>query len=411
MPFSARISDILSEIDSPDSVFRKGPHVPSASELTIKSATAISRGLLDDIVAMTVELTKIASPTNDEGDRAARVAEIMKTEGLDDVQVDHLHDVTGVIRGKTAKNPLLVASHTDTVFPRNVDLNVVRDGDKLHGPGVGDNTVSVACGLLLKRAFDAAGIVPDVDIIITGNVGEEGLGDLRGMRAVVDAHPEIGGAIAVEGHSLGRVTTGAVGSRRLKVTVTGPGGHSWGAAGLPSAIHHLARIVASLDDIELTQDPKTSFNAGLFEGGISVNTIAPLATAVLDMRSTSAEALARLVNDVETRIALPKPDGISVDVEVVGDRPAGQLPEDRGLIPIAIDVVKEMGLDPVTDVSSTDANIPISRGIPSMCIGLTTGANVHRVDEYINISPLVTGFAGLMVTVQRSCTAIASGRL
>src|SRR5699024_5172768 len=128
--------------------------------------------------------------------------------------------------------------------------------------------------LMLIEAFRQLGVQPAVDVVVTGNVGEEGLGDLRGMRAVVDSLPSIAGAIAIEGHSRGRITHRAVGSRRLRVTVTGPGGHSWGNAGLPSAIHHLAGIVARLDDIPLQDDPKTSFNAGLFNGGISVNTIA-----------------------------------------------------------------------------------------------------------------------------------------
>lgn len=365
--------------------------------------------MLPDIVDLTTRLAQVPAPTNDESSRASHVANAMRTLGLGDVSVDELSDVTGIIPGASSGDPLLIAAHIDTVFPRNVDHTVTRDGDILRGPGVGDNTVSVASVLLLKRAFELAGIRPAVDVIVTGNVGEEGLGDLRGMRAVVDAHPELAGAIAVEGHSLGRITTGAVGSRRLKVTVTGPGGHSWGQAGLPSAIHHLSRIVSLLDDIELTADPKTSFNAGLFEGGISVNTIAPTATAVLDMRSTSADALADLVEQVEGTIGISAPEGINVDVEIVGDRPAGQLPESEGLIPIGIEVLEALGFEVKTDTSSTDANIPISRGIPSLCLGLTTGGNVHRVDEFINISPLTKGFAQLMLTVLRSSEAIARG--
>jgi tripeptide aminopeptidase len=265
----------------------------------------------------------------------------------------------------------------------------------------------VASVALLKRAFKELGQTPAIDIVITGNVGEEGLGDLRGMRAVVDALPDIAGAIAVEGHLLGRLTHRAVGSKRLKVTVTGAGGHSWGKAGEPSAIHHLARIVARLDDIPLQDDPKTSFNAGLFSGGISVNTIAPEAVAILDMRSTSADALADLVADVERVIGMPTPHGIKVVTEVVGDRPAGENPRHEGLAPIADSVLRELGFDVHYDASSTDANVPISRGIPAICIGLTTGANAHRTDEFIRISPLVKGFAQLVMTTLRSAEALA----
>jgi acetylornithine deacetylase/succinyl-diaminopimelate desuccinylase-like protein len=371
----------------------------------------LAASFVEPIVELTTKISEVPAPTNDEGDRAAFVYEQLPTLGFTDVRIDKLHNVTGRVKGKDSSTCLLLAGHLDTVFPRDVDLTVRRAGDVLSGPGIGDNSVSVASVALVAQALDRLGIVPAVDLVVTGNVGEEGLGDLRGMRAVVDGLPDIGGAIAVEGHSLGRITHRAVGSRRLRVTVTGPGGHSWGAAGLPSAIHHLARLVAHLDDIPLSANPKTSFNAGLFQGGISVNTIAPEAVAVLDMRSTSAMALRELVGHVEDVLAMPAPQGITVNVDVVGDRPAGELPADAGLVPIASGVLQELGFEVALDASSTDANIPISRGIPSVCIGLTTGGNVHRVDEYIRISPLAQGFAQLLLTTLRSAEAIAAGSL
>lgn len=378
--------------------------LPSVSDV-IRVADALS----EPIVELTTRLSEVPAPTNDEGLRAKAVREEMERLGYVDVAEDDLHDVTGRIPGRDSSRTLLLAAHIDTVFPHDVNLTVTRDGDVLRGPGIGDNTLSVASALLIREALNQLGVTPAVDLIVTGNVGEEGLGDLRGMRAVVDSLSNIGGAIAIEGHSRGRITHRGVGSRRLRVTVTGPGGHSWGNAGLPSAVHHLARIVAALDEIPLTNDPKTSFNAGLFEGGISVNTIAPTAAAVLDMRSGNADALAALVAEVERVIAMPTPEGVSVEVEVVGDRPAGALPRDSGLVPIAAKVHQELGIDVIYDESSTDANIPISRGIPSICIGLTTGGNVHRVDEYIDIPPLAKGFAQLVLTTLRSAEAIARG--
>lgn len=385
--------------------------MPSTQSPPLPDVLNVAETYVERIVELTIRLSEVPAPTNDEALRAAAVREELEQLGYEDVTEDELHNVTGRIVGMDSSLCLLLAGHIDTVFPSNVNLTVTREGDVLHGPGVGDNTVSVASVAMVGRALRDLGIVPAVDIVVTGNVGEEGLGDLRGMRAVVDALPNLGGAIAVEGHSLGRITHRAVGSRRLRVTVTGPGGHSWGQAGLPSAIHHLARIIARLDAIPLTDDPKTSFNAGIFQGGISVNTIAPEAVAVLDMRSTSAEALAGLVSEVERVLATPAPDGIDVDVEVVGNRPAGELPADRGLVPVATSVLRELGFDVAYDTSSTDANIPISRGIPAICIGLTTGGNVHRVDEYINISPLAKGFAQLLLTATRSADAIATGQL
>jgi tripeptide aminopeptidase len=383
--------------------------VSPSHTLSLSRVREVAASFVEPIVDLTSRISAIPAPTNDEAERAAFVRDELQRLGLSEVHMDELHDVTGRISGRDSSRCLLLAAHTDTVFPRNVDLTVSRDSDVLKGPGIGDNSVSVATVALVKAALEQLDVVPAVDLVITGNVGEEGLGDLRGMRAVVNSLPNIGGAIAVEGHSLGRITHRAVGSRRLRVTVTGPGGHSWGAAGLPSAIHHLARIVARLDDIPMSAEPKTSFNAGILQGGISVNTIAPEAVAVLDMRSTSADALQALVAQVDAVIGMPAPQGIAVHVDVVGDRPAGELPADAGLVPIATSVLRELGFDVALDASSTDANIPISRGIPSICVGLTTGGNVHRVDEYINIAPLANGFAQLLLTTLRSADAIAAG--
>lgn len=195
------------------------------------------------------------------------------------------------------------------------------------------------------------------------------------------------------------------------MTLTGPGGHSWGDAGRTSAIHEMAHLVSKLDRVKLYHEPKTSLNVGMFEGGISVNTIAPEASIVIDMRSVSADALADLVSEVETLIAAARRPDIEVRVEVVGDRPAGALPDDAGLVPIGVEVLAALGMEAICDASSTDANIPISRGIPSMCIGLTTGGNVHRVDEYIRVSPIATGFTQLILNTMLVTAELAKGNL
>jgi di/tripeptidase len=271
---------------------------------------------------------------------------------------------------------------------------------------VGDNTVAVAAVAHFRKAFDELGETPACDIVITGNVGEEGLGDLRGMKAVVASLPVIVGAIAVEGQSLGTVVHDAVGSKRYLVTVTGPGGHSWGAAGTPSAVHHLARLIARMDDIPLSDNPKTSFNTGTFHGGISVNTISPEAHVLLDMRSVSAESLQELVDRVDEILASPAPAGIHVDVEIVGDRPAGSQLEDGVLVRIADQVLVDLGIQPRHRASSTDANVPIALGIPSVCIGVTNGDNVHREDEYINLQPIPMGFAHLLTVILQAAEAL-----
>lgn len=373
----------------------------------LHQSLAIADDYLEPIVELTTHLAGIAAPSNDEFDRSRALYAIYGDMGYQDVNIDDIGNVTARIPGRDRGKALLVAAHIDTVFPRDVDLTVTRDETKLHGAGIGDNTVAVATVAHFRAAFEQLGVIPAIDIVITGNVGEEGLGDLKGMKAVVAAVPNLVGAIAVEGHSLGSVTHEAVGSRRYLVTVTGPGGHSWGAAGTPSAVHHLARLVAKMDDIDLPADPKTSFNAGTFRGGISVNTISPVAEALLDMRSVSSETLEELVNQVDAILASPTPEGIEVSVVTVGDRPAGSQPADGVLVQIADRVLADLGITARHSPGSTDANVPIALGIPAICIGVTNGDNVHRADEYINTAPIPTGFAHLVTVILQSAEALA----
>lgn len=372
----------------------------------VAQVSAVAGQFVEPIAELTTTIASVPAPTNDEAARAQVVSDCLSRLGHADVRIDELSDVVGRLPGKDSSKALLLAAHIDTVFPIDTEISVSRTGDVLAAPGIGDNSLSVAAVAMVGKALEQLGRQLPVDVYITGNVGEEGLGDLRGMRAVIGQLPMLGGVIAVEGHSLGRITHKAVGSRRLRVSVTGPGGHSWGDAGRPSAIHALARLVSRLDEIELPREPKTTLNVGLFDGGISVNTIAPEATMVVDLRSTSAEALDRLVTQVEREIALVETADLAVTSEVVGNRPAGEVSRTHGMVPIGIEVLRALGIDATCDASSTDANIPMSLGIPSMCIGLTTGGNVHRVDEYVRLRPLATGFAQLILNTIVAADAI-----
>ncbi|MDQ3657932.1 MAG: M20/M25/M40 family metallo-hydrolase, partial [Chloroflexota bacterium] len=211
--------------------------MPSISSDLVARASAVAAGFVEPIAELAAAVAAVPAPTNDESDRAAFVSATLGRLGYADVSTDALSDVVGRIPGEKSGPALLLAGHIDTVFPRNTPIVITRIGDILSGPGIGDNSLSVAAVVMVRDALKQLEFESPVDIFVTGNVGEEGLGDLRGMRAVMDALPQVGAAIAVEGHSLGRVTNRAVGSRRLKVTVSGPGGHSWGDAGRPSAIH------------------------------------------------------------------------------------------------------------------------------------------------------------------------------
>ncbi len=372
---------------------------------------ALAAHYLEPVAELTTRLTEVAPPTGDEGARARLLYDILTEESYGSVSMDALHNVTGRITGADSTRTVLIAAHIDTVFPKSVDVSVKREGNRLHAPGVGDNTISVAAVALIRRVLRELAITPEVDILVTGNVGEEGLGDLRGMRAVVDAHSDIGAAIALEGHSLGSITHVGVGSRRLEVTFNGPGGHSWGAFGRPSAIHAAANVVSQLDQLELPTDPKTTMNVGIFEGGISVNTIAPHARLVIDMRSIEQESLETLVAQVEHASSAAESTDIRIDVKVVGDRPAGRLPHDAGVAALAANALTMLGMEPVFHPSSTDANIPISRNIPSACIGLAGGGNVHREDEFIDLDAVPTGLAQLLIVALESARLLRAGQL
>lgn len=362
------------------------------------------------LLALTEELAAIPAPTGEEQLRSAFVRDRMPSLAFDSVTADEMGNVVGRMNGLSDAPPLLIAAHLDTVFPMTTPLRISNDGVRSYGPGIGDNCLGLASAMLIPAMLAAAGVQPDVDLLITGNVGEEGLGNLRGMIAVMDAYPETGAVIAIEGHNLGRVTHIAVGSVRYRITVEGPGGHSWGDFGKRNAIHIAASIIDELDQIMLPANPKTTLSVGMIEGGISVNTIAPTCTFLLDLRSVDAAELTRVSAKVE-KILNRKRKDIVVNIEVLGVRPAGQVASNSRITRIASAILESMGINPTGDASSTDANIPISRGIPAVCIGLTYGGNVHKEDEFIERAPVARGVYQLLGLVVSAAEELRAGRL
>jgi len=369
------------------------PAVPSRER--VAAVRAAAERALPRVLDLTERVAAVPGPTGDEGERSTLVAGLFAEAGLA-VEVDELGDVVATLPGRDrARPPVLLAAHLDTVFAAGTPLPIRRAGNRLQGPGVGDNSLGVAAILALPAILAAAGETPLGDVLLVANVGEEGLGNLRGMRAVMDDRPEVGAVVAVEGHNLGRVTHVAVGSRRLRLTARGPGGHSWGDFGRPSAIHALARLIAELDALPLPRTPKTSLNVGMVEGGVSVNSIAPTASCLVDLRSVDAGSLARLAERVERAVAAANRGGVAVGSELLGERPAGVVPLDAPIVRLAAGVLAALGLEAVFDASSTDANVPIGRGVPAVCVGLTHGGNVHREDEFFEAGPLPDGLAQL----------------
>jgi acetylornithine deacetylase/succinyl-diaminopimelate desuccinylase-like protein len=299
----------------------------------------------------------------------------------------------------------VVSAHTDTVFPLDTDLTVRFEygnesgQDIIFGPGLADNSLGVAGLLKLAETLRDYGLVPSSDIWFVANVCEEGLGDLRGMRAVVQQFGQAAAYIVVEGGSFGSIFHQAIGVRRFRLDVSTPGGHSWGDFGQPSAVHILSRIVTALDDIELPKRPKTSINVGIIDGGTSVNTIAASASCLIDCRSAGSENLLTLVASVEDIAAeADRQVDVTVNLQEIGNRPAGKVPADDPPASWAAEALKRVGFKhAVFMAGSTDANIPISLDLPAVCIGLARSSNTHRLDEYLDPAYLPQGMGQLLL--------------
>ncbi len=357
---------------------------------------------------LTVTVQQIASPSGAEKERANWVERYFRTLGLDSVDQDEVYNVYACIPGESAGPLLMVSAHTDTVFPAETDLTIaLEESDRLGGPGIGDNSAGVAGLLLLAESLKDMP-TPPVDIWLVANTNEEGLGDLKGMRAAVDRLQSreggIGACIVIEGMGLGRVVHQALGVHRYRITATAPGGHSWGDFGSASAVHALAQLAAEIVRMKAPKEPRTSFNIGKFNGGTSVNTIAQQASLELDLRSTDTAMLDRIDGHVQSVVQrhqenhAREQNGVRFDVEPIGNRPAGEIDSRHPMVKALSQILAHVGVEERTDVriSSTDANIPLSRGIPAVCIGMTEGADAHRISEWIYTHPFVQGVQQLL---------------
>ncbi|HJS19296.1 MAG TPA: M20/M25/M40 family metallo-hydrolase [Anaerolineales bacterium] len=365
---------------------------------------------MDDLVKRVIELAiqtqQIPAPTFDEGKRADFICALFAREGLDHVSKDDVGNVYGCLkvpdsRSEVAK-PLIISAHLDTVFPLDTDLRIAREPGQIHGPGLGDNSLGVAALFGLLWMLRDAKLERAGDIWFVANVGEEGLGDLRGMKRVVE---RFGGDVQVylvlEGLALGHIYHRAVGVKRYRVTARTTGGHSWSDYGKPSAIHELAKLVVQFSSLKLPSQPRTTMNVGKISGGTSVNVIASEANLDLDLRSEGDESLAELISTVEQLIHNANTPEVRVEAEVIGQRPAGYIDPSHPLIELAEDCVREVRLTPILTAGSTDANVPLSKGFPAVVLGVSTGGGAHTVHEFINTEPVALGMEQLVKFVQR----------
>lgn len=359
--------------------------------------------LIASILELTCTIQAIPAPTFHETQRSAFFLKQLANLNLADVQIDPLGNVLARLPGSGNSRPLVISAHMDTVHPLETLLTTRQLDDRIIGPGIGDNALGQAALIGLVRLLRMRSFRPPGDLWLVFNVAEEGLGDLRGIQAITDrfgSHPLA--YLVVEGLGLGTILHRGLGVERYRIAIHTPGGHSWVDYGHPSAIHELCIIVSKLAGLSIPQIPCTTWNVGVFHGGTSVNTIAPEAWLELDLRSDDGLALENLVADVQAIANSVRRPGVQVSLERIGKRLAGQIPANHALVNLARNVLAEIGVETRLDIASTDANLPLSRGFPAICVGITHGNNAHTREEYIQTGPVNQGIQQIFQLVTRA---------
>lgn len=349
--------------------------------------------------AITAEHIRIcsipASPFNEQ-ERAEYLSRKFSEIGLSEVEIDEEGNCLGLIEG-ASRSPLVVASaHLDTVFSKETDFTVVRRENRLLAPGIADDGCGLAALIALAQAIKTERIPIEGSILFVGTVGEEGEGNLRGVRYLFTKGrwaAKIDAFLSFDGPGVDRITNRALGSRRYRVEMVGPGGHSWGDFGLPNPVHAIGRAISRLAVYPAPKEPRTTFNVGRIEGGTSVNAIPDRATMEVDLRSAAENELRRLdayfrramrdaVDEENVKRRAGDPE-LKLKLDLIGERPTGETPSDSPLVELAIETTRMLGFEPRLDQSSTDSNLPISLGIPAITLGAGgTSGYSHTLDEW-----------------------------
>jgi acetylornithine deacetylase/succinyl-diaminopimelate desuccinylase-like protein len=345
-----------------------------------------------------IALTEIPAPPFKEQARAKAYAAMLRDTGLSDVEIDGEGNAMGVWRGAAAAGGPMVAvlAHIDTVFPEGTDVTVKRDGTRLAAPGIGDNTRGIALMLTVVRAMQAAKFRTAMDVLFVGNVGEEGEGDLRGVKYLLRTgkyKDRIKQFIAIDGSEQGDITRAGVGSYRYRVTFKGPGGHSYGAFGLVNPAFAMGSAMATIGRLTVPQQPKTTFNVGVVRGGTSINSIPAEMSMDVDLRSESCAELKKLNEaffgtvrqavDEENGARSTRQGKVEANLKLIGDRPCGETAITSPIVQTVTAVVKSFGLTPGYSTSSTDSNVPMNMGIPAVTIGRGgPSGRAHAPDEW-----------------------------
>ncbi len=366
---------------------------------------------LEWITEQQVRLTETPAPSFQEGKRAETVKDLLRAEGLA-VHLDKMGNVIGELRGLREKEIVLLAAHLDTVFPAGTDVKVRREGNRLIAPGISDNGTGLAGLLGVAHAIHAAKIKPERTILFAANVGEEGEGNLRGMRALIDAYrTNIHAVIVLDGSGIDHVTTKALASRRLEVVITGPGGHSWSDFGMPNPINALVRGSVRFINTKVPATPRTTYNLGQVDGGTSVNSIPYQATLKVDLRSENEDEIVRMEAALRECVAAGVKDEMDNSrdrsrgklewkINLIGSRPGGELLQDSGLLAALRSADDFVGNKSRLERSSTDANIPLSMGIDAISIGAGgNGGGAHSLQEWYEPADREVGLKRVLLTL------------
>jgi tripeptide aminopeptidase len=383
-----------------------------------RPAVARARQLLrqtdDETLADLTELVAIPAPPFGEAARARRVLERFAEIGLLDPTLDAAGNVLARFPGaRDGAAPVLLSAHLDTVFPEGTDLTLRRNGAKLYAPGIADDARGLAAILAIARALVRAGVRTRAPIVFVATVGEEGAGDLRGVKHLFrEGSPwrRAAAFISLDGTGCRRIVHRALGSRRLRATVSGPGGHSWADWGIANPVHALATAITRLAHLELPPQPRTTLTVGRVAGGTGVNVIPDRAWCELDLRSEDPAALRWLERCVDEalRAAVVEANGrrrrgtraLTLEVEVIGDRPSGETPLDAALVRAARAATRFIGHTPELVASSTDANVPIALGIPAIAMGAGgESGGMHTLQEWYSNENGVEGLERALLTV------------
>lgn len=366
-----------------------------------------------DFTAELIRICEIPAPPFKEAARGQYFAEQFAALGLSDVQTDTEGNVIGFYRGSNAKPLLVVSAHLDTVFPEETDVTVKRIGSRLCAPGIADDCSGLAALLALIQALQAGLIRPRGTIAFVATVGEEGEGNLRGVRHLFSEGVlagKVDAFISFDGPGVDFITHQALGSKRFRVTLRGPGGHSWGDFGVANPVHALGRLIAKLANYPAPVEPRTSFNVGRIEGGESVNVIPEWARLEVDLRSVAGLELDRIEDfflravqqavseENSLRAAAGRP--LQIEVELSGHRPSGETPRAHPLVQTALEASQVLGIRPYLNRASTDSNIPISLGVPAITIGVGgVSADSHRLSEWFDPVGRELGFKRALLLI------------